>query len=119
MSQQNESLLTCAQALSSVRGTSQEEDNLSDSGHNSMNSLPPYRPPFRPHLSHIRLAVTLLSLIVLVWFVDVLTSLVYNQRIYGSHKHHRLLGTGKSCAKGIRGQWCAHRGEGMSEYGYA
>lgn len=40
-------------ALSSVRGTSQEEDNLSDSGHNSMNSLPPYRPPFRPHLSHI------------------------------------------------------------------
>lgn len=40
-------------ALSSVRGTSQEDDNLSDSGHNSMNSLPPYRPPFRPHLSHI------------------------------------------------------------------
>uniref|UniRef100_A0A087XCF1 NEDD4 binding protein 3 n=1 Tax=Poecilia formosa TaxID=48698 RepID=A0A087XCF1_POEFO len=24
-----------------------------DSGHNSMSSLPPYRPPFRPHLSHI------------------------------------------------------------------
>lgn len=40
-------------ALSSVRGASQEEDNLSDSGHNSMNSLPPYRPPFRPHLSQI------------------------------------------------------------------
>ncbi|KAJ0049851.1 hypothetical protein NL108_005157, partial [Boleophthalmus pectinirostris] len=40
-------------ALSSVRGTSHEEDNLSDSGHNSMNSLPPYRPPFRPHLSNI------------------------------------------------------------------
>ncbi|XP_068570586.1 NEDD4-binding protein 3-A isoform X2 [Cebidichthys violaceus] len=40
-------------ALSSVRGTSQEDDNLSDSGHNSMSSLPPYRPPFRPHLSHI------------------------------------------------------------------
>ncbi|XP_037636891.1 NEDD4-binding protein 3-A [Sebastes umbrosus] len=40
-------------ALSSVRGMSQEDDNLSDSGHNSMNSLPPYRPPFRPHLSHI------------------------------------------------------------------
>lgn len=40
-------------ALCSVRGPSQEEDNLSDSGHNSMNSLPPYRPPFRPHLSHI------------------------------------------------------------------
>uniref|UniRef100_A0A8C6WP98 NEDD4 binding protein 3 n=1 Tax=Neogobius melanostomus TaxID=47308 RepID=A0A8C6WP98_9GOBI len=38
---------------SSVRATSQEDDNLSDSGHNSMNSLPPYRPPFRPHLSHI------------------------------------------------------------------
>ncbi|XP_034400253.1 NEDD4-binding protein 3-A [Cyclopterus lumpus] len=40
-------------ALSSVRGMSQEDDNLSDSGHNSMSSLPPYRPPFRPHLSHI------------------------------------------------------------------
>lgn len=40
-------------ALSSVRGISQEDDNLSDSGHNSMSSLPPYRPPFRPHLSHI------------------------------------------------------------------
>ncbi|XP_075960021.1 NEDD4-binding protein 3-A [Anarhichas minor] len=40
-------------ALSSVHGTSQEDDNLSDSGHNSMSSLPPYRPPFRPHLSHI------------------------------------------------------------------
>uniref|UniRef100_A0A3B4ACQ1 NEDD4 binding protein 3 n=1 Tax=Periophthalmus magnuspinnatus TaxID=409849 RepID=A0A3B4ACQ1_9GOBI len=26
---------------------------MSDSGHNSMNSLPPYRPPFRPHLSNI------------------------------------------------------------------
>ncbi|KAJ0002999.1 hypothetical protein NQD34_008148 [Periophthalmus magnuspinnatus] len=41
------------QAVSVVRGTSHEEDNLSDSGHNSMNSLPPYRPPFRPHLSNI------------------------------------------------------------------
>ncbi|XP_029963289.1 NEDD4-binding protein 3-A [Salarias fasciatus] len=40
-------------ALSSVRGTSQEDDNLSDSGHNSMSSLPPYRSPFRPHLAHI------------------------------------------------------------------
>ncbi|XP_068451543.1 NEDD4-binding protein 3-A [Clinocottus analis] len=40
-------------ALSSVRGTSQEDDNLSDSGHNSMSSLPPYRPPFRPQLSQI------------------------------------------------------------------
>ncbi|XP_044062237.1 NEDD4-binding protein 3-A isoform X2 [Siniperca chuatsi] len=40
-------------ALSSVRGISQEDDNLSDSGHNSMSSLPPYRPPFRPHLAHI------------------------------------------------------------------
>lgn len=39
-----------------MRGISQEDDNLSDSGHNSMNSLPPYRPPFRPHLSHIRFA---------------------------------------------------------------
>ncbi|XP_056131289.1 NEDD4-binding protein 3-A [Lampris incognitus] len=38
---------------SSVRGMIQEDDNLSDSGHNSMNSLPPYRPPFRPHLAHI------------------------------------------------------------------
>ncbi|XP_034454367.1 NEDD4-binding protein 3-A [Hippoglossus hippoglossus] len=40
-------------AVSSVRGLSQEDDNLSDSGHNSMSSLPPYRPPFRPHLAHI------------------------------------------------------------------
>ncbi|KAF3693727.1 NEDD4-binding protein 3-A [Channa argus] len=40
-------------AQSSLRGLSQEEDNLSDSGHNSMSSLPPYRPPFRPHLAHI------------------------------------------------------------------
>ncbi|TKS72574.1 NEDD4-binding protein 3 [Collichthys lucidus] len=40
-------------AVSSVRGISQEDDNMSDSGHNSMNSLPPYRPPFRPHLAHI------------------------------------------------------------------
>uniref|UniRef100_A0A3P9NGR8 NEDD4 binding protein 3 n=1 Tax=Poecilia reticulata TaxID=8081 RepID=A0A3P9NGR8_POERE len=38
-----------------------DEDNLSDSGHNSMSSLPPYRPPFRPHLSHIRSAATSLS----------------------------------------------------------
>uniref|UniRef100_A0A3Q3WS15 Uncharacterized protein n=1 Tax=Mola mola TaxID=94237 RepID=A0A3Q3WS15_MOLML len=30
-----------------------EDDNLSDSGHNSMTSLPPYRPPFHPHLAHI------------------------------------------------------------------
>ncbi|XP_030620940.1 NEDD4-binding protein 3-A [Chanos chanos] len=36
-----------------ARGFSQEEENMSDSGHNSMNSLPPYRPPFRPHLAHI------------------------------------------------------------------
>ncbi|XP_026185377.1 NEDD4-binding protein 3-A isoform X2 [Mastacembelus armatus] len=40
-------------AQSSVRGMSQEDDNLSDSGHNSMSSLPPYRPPFRPQLAHI------------------------------------------------------------------
>ncbi|XP_029369019.1 NEDD4-binding protein 3-A [Echeneis naucrates] len=40
-------------ALSSIHGMSQEDDNLSDSGHNSMSSLPPYRPPFRPHLAHI------------------------------------------------------------------
>ncbi|XP_066572579.1 NEDD4-binding protein 3-B [Amia ocellicauda] len=40
-------------ATSSRRGLSHDEENLSDSGHNSMNSLPPYRPPFRPHLSHI------------------------------------------------------------------
>ncbi|KAF6731386.1 NEDD4-binding protein 3 [Oryzias melastigma] len=40
-------------ALSSVRVTSQEEDNLSDSGHNSMSSLPPYPPLSRPNLSHI------------------------------------------------------------------
>ncbi|CAK6956365.1 NEDD4-binding protein 3-A [Scomber scombrus] len=40
-------------ANKAVRGLSQEDDNLSDSGHNSMSSLPPYRPPFRPHLAHI------------------------------------------------------------------
>ncbi|XP_027864480.1 NEDD4-binding protein 3-B [Xiphophorus couchianus] len=40
-------------AISSVQVMSHEDDNLSDSGHNSMSSLPPYRPPFRPHLSHI------------------------------------------------------------------
>ncbi|XP_077388595.1 NEDD4-binding protein 3-A [Festucalex cinctus] len=40
-------------AQSSMRGPSQEDDNLSDSGHNSMTSLPPYRPPFRPNLSQI------------------------------------------------------------------
>ncbi|XP_029579263.1 NEDD4-binding protein 3-A isoform X2 [Salmo trutta] len=39
--------------VASVRGMSQEDENLSDSGHNSMNSLPPYRPPFRPQLAHI------------------------------------------------------------------
>ncbi|XP_042159257.1 NEDD4-binding protein 3-A isoform X2 [Oncorhynchus tshawytscha] len=42
-----------AKAVASVRGLSQEDENLSDSGHNSMNSLPPYRPPFRPQLAHI------------------------------------------------------------------
>ncbi|XP_051505956.1 NEDD4-binding protein 3-A-like [Myxocyprinus asiaticus] len=36
-----------------ARGLSQEEENASDSGHNSMNSLPPYRPPFCPHLGQI------------------------------------------------------------------
>ncbi|KAM4586272.1 NEDD4-binding protein 3-A isoform 1-T3 [Fundulus diaphanus] len=40
-------------ALTSVQVMSHEDDNLSDSGHNSMSSLPPYRPPFRPNLSHI------------------------------------------------------------------
>ncbi|XP_051945217.1 NEDD4-binding protein 3-A-like [Xyrauchen texanus] len=39
--------------LPAARGLSQEEENTSDSGHNSMNSLPPYRPPFRPHLGQI------------------------------------------------------------------
>ncbi|RXN12557.1 NEDD4-binding 3-like protein [Labeo rohita] len=39
--------------LAAARGLSQEEENTSDSGHNSMNSLPPYRPPFRPHLGQI------------------------------------------------------------------
>ncbi|XP_068181460.1 NEDD4-binding protein 3-A [Antennarius striatus] len=39
--------------ISAVCGVGQEDENLSDSGHNSMNSLPPYRPPLRPHLSHI------------------------------------------------------------------
>lgn len=55
------------QAHSSLRGMSQEEDNLSDSGHNSMSSLPPYRPPFRPHLAHIRSAASLLSLFYFVF----------------------------------------------------
>ncbi|XP_011609048.2 NEDD4-binding protein 3-A [Takifugu rubripes] len=40
-------------AVASARGLSQEEDNLSDSGHNSMSSLPPYRPPVHPHVAHI------------------------------------------------------------------
>ncbi|XP_069052311.1 NEDD4-binding protein 3-B [Lepisosteus oculatus] len=35
------------------RALGQDEENLSDSGHNSMSSLPPYRPPFRPHLGPI------------------------------------------------------------------
>uniref|UniRef100_A0A3Q0RPH7 NEDD4 binding protein 3 n=1 Tax=Amphilophus citrinellus TaxID=61819 RepID=A0A3Q0RPH7_AMPCI len=39
--------------LSNGLHRAQEDDNLSDSGHNSMSSLPPYRPPFRPHLAHI------------------------------------------------------------------
>ncbi|XP_076862287.1 NEDD4-binding protein 3-A [Brachyhypopomus gauderio] len=39
--------------LAPPRGPSQEEETTSDSGHNSMSSLPPYRPPFRPHLSQI------------------------------------------------------------------
>ncbi|XP_051514828.1 NEDD4-binding protein 3-A-like [Myxocyprinus asiaticus] len=39
--------------LAAARDLSQEEENTSDSGHNSMNSLPPYRPPFRPHLGQI------------------------------------------------------------------
>ncbi|XP_077466595.1 NEDD4-binding protein 3-A [Stigmatopora argus] len=37
----------------SMRRPSQEDDNLSDSGHNSMSSLPPYCPPFRPNLAQI------------------------------------------------------------------
>ncbi|KAJ8246557.1 hypothetical protein GJAV_G00252740 [Gymnothorax javanicus] len=36
-----------------VKGLSQEDESMSDSGHNSINSLPPYRPPFRPHLGQI------------------------------------------------------------------
>ncbi|XP_070960117.1 NEDD4-binding protein 3-A-like isoform X3 [Oncorhynchus clarkii lewisi] len=44
---------SATKAVASVRGQSQEDENLSDSGHNSMNSLPPYRPPFRPQLAHI------------------------------------------------------------------
>ncbi|KAL0973824.1 hypothetical protein UPYG_G00211680 [Umbra pygmaea] len=42
-----------SKAVTSRHGLSQEEDNLSDSGHHSMNSLPPYKPPFRPHLAQI------------------------------------------------------------------
>lgn len=30
-----------------------EEETASDSGHNSVSSLPPYRPTFRPHLGQI------------------------------------------------------------------
>lgn len=44
---------TIAGKGASARGLGQEEENASDSGHNSMNSLPPYRPPFRPHLGQI------------------------------------------------------------------
>lgn len=40
-------------APAAVRALSQEDESMSDSGHNSMNSLPPYRPPFRPHLGQI------------------------------------------------------------------
>uniref|UniRef100_A0AAY4DA29 Uncharacterized protein n=1 Tax=Denticeps clupeoides TaxID=299321 RepID=A0AAY4DA29_9TELE len=36
-----------------ARGLGHEDENLSDSGHNSMNSLPPYKPPYRPHLGQI------------------------------------------------------------------
>ncbi|XP_052005920.1 NEDD4-binding protein 3-A-like [Xyrauchen texanus] len=43
----------CKGVLAAARGLSQEEENTSDSGHNSMNSLPPYRPPFCPHLGQI------------------------------------------------------------------
>lgn len=57
----NEHIHVTLQAVSSVRGMSQEDDNLSDSGHNSMSSLPPYRPPFRPHLAHIRSVARLWS----------------------------------------------------------
>ncbi|KAL7858613.1 hypothetical protein AOLI_G00187150 [Acnodon oligacanthus] len=40
--------------LATPRALSQEaEETTSDSGHNSMSSLPPYRPPYRPHLAHI------------------------------------------------------------------
>ncbi|KAJ8282740.1 hypothetical protein COCON_G00052590 [Conger conger] len=42
-----------AKAPLAARGLSQEDESMSDSGHNSMNSLPPYRPPFRPHLGQI------------------------------------------------------------------
>ncbi|KAJ8014947.1 hypothetical protein DPEC_G00021050 [Dallia pectoralis] len=40
-------------AVASIRGLSQEEDDMSDSGHHSINSLPPYRPPFRPLVAQI------------------------------------------------------------------
>ncbi|XP_066525874.1 NEDD4-binding protein 3-A [Hoplias malabaricus] len=40
--------------LATPRALSQEaEETASDSGHNSLTSLPPYRPPGRPHLGHI------------------------------------------------------------------
>lgn len=53
--------LNVVQGVTSARGLSQEEDNLSDSGHNSMSSLPPYRPPFRPHVAHMRSDVNVIS----------------------------------------------------------
>ncbi|KAI5100836.1 NEDD4-binding protein 3-B isoform X1 [Silurus meridionalis] len=42
---------TCANK--GVLAVPHEEETASDSGHNSMSSLPPYRPPFRPQLGHI------------------------------------------------------------------
>ncbi|XP_061691378.1 NEDD4-binding protein 3-A [Syngnathoides biaculeatus] len=45
--------ITGNKGSSSMRGASQEDDNLSDSGHNSMSSLPPYPPTFRPNLANI------------------------------------------------------------------
>ncbi|XP_028668730.1 NEDD4-binding protein 3-A [Erpetoichthys calabaricus] len=35
------------------RTLTEDEENMSDSGHNSLNSLPPYKPPFKAHLTQI------------------------------------------------------------------
>lgn len=123
----NEVKCASMQTPSSARGTSQEEDNLSDSGHNSMTSLPPYRPPLRPHLAHIRSTST--SLARLCFACDLQGGLVRIMRqvfllwvlqcINGTHQHHRLAGTqfAEREGRGIRGR--SHRRGVVSKHGNA